>query len=102
MAPYFIYFPHHPTLVYISTLSDRNVPILFSLDILSVSGVSCDFRYTLYCRLASALDLIVALTTTDKRTAVNFVQYEAYKTYRNLAMVVNESLLFSHDSHLTC
>jgi hypothetical protein len=32
------------------------------LDILSVSGVSCDFRYILYCRLASAPDPIVALT----------------------------------------
>jgi len=35
ITPYFIYFPHHLVLVYISTLSDRNVPILFSLDILS-------------------------------------------------------------------
>jgi hypothetical protein len=32
------------------------------LDILSVSGVSCDFHYILYCRLASAPDPIVALT----------------------------------------
>ncbi len=35
MASYFIYFSHHPTLVYISVLSDKNVPILFSLHTLS-------------------------------------------------------------------
>jgi hypothetical protein len=35
---------------------------ILTLDILSASGVSCDFRHILYCRLASASDPTVALT----------------------------------------
>jgi hypothetical protein len=44
---------------------------ILTLDILSVSGVSCDFRYILYCRLASAPDPTVALTAIHPHIIVN-------------------------------
>jgi hypothetical protein len=52
------------------------------LDILSVSGVSCDFCYILYCRLASAPDPIVALT------ARNTQALDALNTTLRLLMAV--------------
>jgi hypothetical protein len=77
MAPYFIYFPHHPTLVYISTLSDRNVPILFSLDILSASGVS--------------YDLIIFIFSARFRSRPNSRPYRARKPQMALGSLYNYS-----------
>ena len=62
----FYLFFHHPTLVYISSLSDRKVPILLSLDFLP--GMVYDLYYlVVYSYLWISCQFLLISVTSDKQ-----------------------------------